>query len=169
MAFTMLRKVHCIPSIRVFINNGCDYEDINGTFFIKMLGNFKVKEVLKGKNITENDFINCLKTFGKVSLAELEKMDGYDWKQWEIDYIGKEIPEEEKEKTYYNQVPTKGIELEKNKEYLVFLSYNQEDNYYEVDELVYGMMEYDSATDMIKNIDTGEFEKLDRSLFQEHE
>lgn len=142
------------------------YDNKKNRFMLKTIGNVKIQECFKGEKELEKLFIKCSRNFGMISLSKLEKNTDYNWSEWELEYIGKQVPESEKEKTYYKQLPTKGVEIEADRQYLAFLKYDSENEIYEIWDMAYGVMEYDPNTDMIKNIDTGEFEKLDRSLFE---
>ena len=146
-----------------------DYVIKNNDTLLKTNGFFKVEKIFKTNNALNNQSINFSRSCGKISLAELEKTDAKDWKNWEVLNFGKEIPKEEKDEYYYMQVPTKGVMIEEGKQYLGFFKYDEEKNIYEVFNLAYGLMEYDPNTNLIKNIETGEFEEFDWSVFDKSE
>lgn len=143
-----------------------DFEFINRNFFLKSIGNIQVDKDLKN-NICKNN-IKFSKYCGKVSLEELEQNEYENWEKWELDNLGKVIPESEKEYTYFEQLPTKGTDFEEGKQYLVFMDYNEEEDIYEITSLAYGIMEYDPNTNMVKNIETGEFVEIDWSLIEQN-
>lgn len=143
---------------------GCNYESVKGKFFIETIGNIEISKVLKGK-ISANIIKYSQKT-GKVSLKELQTNEHENWEKWELDNIGKIIPESEKANTYFEQIPQKGTIFEEGKQYLVFMNYNEEEDLYEINDIAYGIMEYDPETQMVKNIDTGEFVEIDWSLIK---
>ena len=54
------------------------------------------------------------------------------------------------------------VELENNKEYLVFLKFSNDYQKYNIVGFEYGLREYDSNTMQIKNNETNEFESLNK-------
>ena len=140
----------------------CGYTVKKEQFLLETMGLLTTNKILKG-HINSNE-IKYSKFCGIISLAELQENANYDWKEWELLYLGKNIPEEEKATTYFRQIPTKGCEIEEGKQYLVFMKYDEENDIYNIFDIAYGIMEYDPNTKMIKNIDTGEFQEFDWSL-----
>lgn len=161
----MIKKSDIITVVSSHNVQSYGYEVKTGLLMLKEFGTLEIEKVIKGNIYNENN-INYSSYGGKVSLNELEKNSSYDWKEWEMVTFGHEIPEEEKATTYYQQLPTKGCDFEEGKQYLVFMNYNEENEIYEIADIAYGIMEYDPDTNMVKNIDTGEFEEFDWSLIK---
>ena len=61
------------------------------------------------------------------------------------------------------------IEIENNKEYLVFLKYTKDYEKYNILGFEYGLREYDSNTKMIKNNATKEFEDMEQTVVKINE
>lgn len=61
------------------------------------------------------------------------------------------------------------IEIENNKEYLVFLKYTKDYEKYNILGFEYGLREYDSNTKMIKNNATKEFENMEQTAVKINE
>ncbi|MBO5143762.1 MAG: hypothetical protein J6C46_12380, partial [Clostridia bacterium] len=148
------------------IINEVTYSYKNNRFLLMSSGNSNINKVIFGNKSIEKNKIEFLKYFGMTSLEKLEKSEDVDWKKWEMEYIGHEIPESEKSTTYFKQVPTVGYDLKNEKQYLVFMNYNKDNGIYEVSDSVFGIMEYDPNTNMVKNVETGEFEEFDWSLIE---
>ena len=91
-------------------------------------------------------------------------MLGTGWENWKKINVNDTF--ERKEPIYYRQIPERGTDFEEGKQYLVFMSYNEENDIYKINDVTYGIMEYDPATQMVKNIDTGEFVEIDWSLIK---
>lgn len=142
-----------------------DYEILNEKINLKTIRSLKINKVLKNSTNIQTDIL-CEKRGGIISFEELEKNPLFDVakinKNIEID----NIPENKKGNIYYEQISSKGTEFENEKQYLVFLNYNEETQYYEIFDLAYGIMEYDPETNKVKNIDTGEFEEFDWDLIK---
>lgn len=156
----------------IAIASNCEYKGvtfdyIQNRFVLKTNYDAYVLKVLKGKSFDVEKSMNFTKIGGTISISELQKDSSIDWKEWEKIYINKEIPEEEKEISYFKQYVPGACEFEDGKQYLVFMKYNNEKDTYEFTNIKYGVMEYDPATNMVKNIDTGEFEEFDWSLITE--
>lgn len=131
---------------------------------LKTNGSMEFDKILKDETINGRNNVKYSKTCGTISFLELQKNKEYDWNTWEQVNIGKILSEEEKSIAYYNQIPSKGCKIEEGKKYLVFLKYDEKNDIYDIYDLAYGIIEYDPITNMIKNIDTGEFEEFDWSL-----
>lgn len=136
----------------------------HGRFLLNSMYSVNIDKVLFGEEKINNQKIYFSKIGGKISLSELQKDNTVDWSEWEKMYIGHEIVDSEKEMTYFNQVSSKYCELNHGKTYLMFMSNGLNDDIYKVFNLSYGIMEYDPITNMVKNIDTGEFEEFDWDL-----
>lgn len=143
-----------------------DFEIRLGNFFLKPFGELEINKILKGNSEINRSTIEISKYLGKVSLKELEKNNSIDWLEWEKNNIGYVIPEDEKANTYFQQLSSKGCEFEMGKQYLVCMNYNEEKKIYEIADIDCGIVEYDPNTNMIKNIETGEFEEFDWSLIK---
>lgn len=136
----------------------------NGFLTLETERIFKVKRCLKSTLNNYKDTLNCLKLCGQISFLKLQKYSDFNWNEWEINSFNVLIPQEEKKNTYFRQLSAKGVEPEVGKQYLVFMKYNEEKDIYEIWDINYGVMEYDPTTNMVKNIDTGEFEEFDWEL-----
>lgn len=163
----MLNYASDIVVISNFNITYTDYEVKNGNFILKSNGDLEVNKILRAEKEIGKSTIKFSKYCGMVSLAELEKDKNYDWKTWELDNIGHLVPEEEKSITYFKQYPSKGEEIREDKQYLVFLEYDEENDIYNIIDYAYGILEYDPTTNKVKNIDTGEFEDFDWDLINE--
>jgi len=157
-----------IVLISNFEDKEVTYSLKNTDIILKTIGDFKVSKKLKGNNLNEKEIFSYSRFGGTIALNELEDDENIDWKKWEEDFIGEEISEEEKKYVYYKQQTSKGIEFEKGRQYLLFLKYDEQTGYYDIWDYAYGIMEYDPNTNMVKNIDTGEFEEFDWDLIQEN-
>lgn len=158
----MMKDADGIAIVSNFFIDKSYYDVNNGQFLVKTNGGFSTLEGFRG--LKKGAVIRFTKNGGIIPLTELERDTNYNWKEWELLYLGKNIPEEEKATTYFRQIPTKGCEIEEGKQYLVFVKYDEENDIYNIFDIAYGIMEYDPNTKMIKNIDTGEFQEFDWSL-----
>jgi len=137
----------------------------NEKVFINTNATIKIKSLLKGAELVNNNQIRYTYIGGKILFSELQTDTSYNWDEWEKLNIGYNIPVEEKEKTYYEMIIDNAEVLEKGKEYLVFLKKDNNNNEeYILTDNLYGIMEYDPVTNKVKNIDTGEFEEFDWDL-----
>lgn len=134
----------------------------NNKVFINSVIKLSINKTLKEEWKIKDSSVEYYTIGGKISLSILEKNIDYDWNEWEKVNLGLNIPEEEKPYTYYEMLIEKAEVLEKGKQYLVFLS--KENDIYSLADDVYGIMEYDPVTNKVKNIDTGEFEEFDWDL-----
>lgn len=142
-----------------------DYEMNNGKFLLKTENQLKIQKVLKG-NLEEKQTISCYKYGGELPIEVIEKDETINWKEWEAKYIGRTISESEKKNGIFKQINTRNIDFEEGKQYLIFFDFDEESGKYEISDLVYGIMEYDSITNKVKNIESGEFEEFDWNLIE---
>ena len=159
----LIKKADCIALVSDAKKEKCSSKIKNQKVLLETYGTLKIEKIIKGPSEDEKQHIKFLKSGGKICLADLEKDKNINWEKWELINIGDTILEEDKDITYYQQLPSKGIDFEKEKQYLVFMKYNEEKQIYEITDMS-GIIEYDPSTQMIKNIDTGEFEEFDWSL-----
>lgn len=140
---------------------------ITGRVYLSTHGTFDIQQVIKGEESLLKKTVSYSNNGGKILISDLEIDKSIDWKEWEKLIVGVEIPENERNKTYYTQVINKSITFEGNKQYIVCISYDEKLEEYKIYDLVSGAMEYNPETNMVKNNDTGEFEELDWSLFKQ--
>jgi len=163
----LIKRSDCIAIVSKIDIESCNYKIKNDDIALTTNGYLEVNEILKSEKSIYEKRLEYYMISGMISLAELEKDKTIDWKKWEIENLGKIIPDNEKEFTFFKQVPIKRCEIEEGKQYLVFLKYDEEKDKYNIWDYVYGVMEYDPITKMVKNIDTGEFEEFDWDLINE--
>ena len=157
-------------ALTTFINNEkCVHKINNGQVFLETNGILKVNKIFKGNKELETENIKFSKNGGLISFKELQQDESYDWEYWKKVFLREDISEEQESSTYFQQVPSKGVEFEEGKQYLVFLIYDEEEDIYEIFNLAYGVMEYDPSTNLVKNIDTGAFEEFDWASIQKQD
>ena len=162
----IIERSDVIALIKGISKDGTIAQIKNNKVFINSTGIFNINKILKGQNLVKENTIKYSILGGKISFSELEKEQTYDWEEWKKINIG-QIIIEEKENTYYEQIVERAEILKENKQYLVFLLLeDEENNVYSLCNNVYGIMEYDPVTNKVKNIDTGEFEEFDWSLIR---
>lgn len=133
---------------------------------LQTISEFNVCERFIDREKNKDNIIKYLNCGGIISLADLEKNEGIDWSKWEKDNLNFQVNKYNKRNIFLKQVINETVEIEAGKNYLAFLKYN-ENGYYEPVNIVYGIMEYDPETNLVKNVDTGEFEEFDWSLLEE--
>lgn len=162
----MFNDASCIAIVSDLRRLKMDYKNKNGKILLANMNNVYIQKILKGEQSLEHTNIDCYCYGGEIALADLERDSSIDWKSWEKSNIGIDISDTDVEKTYFRQVPEKGIPLEEGKQYLVFMRYDEEMKTYEIFDIAYGIMEYNPETNQVKNIDAVEFEDFDWSIFE---
>ena len=158
------RKSDLIAIISDFSVKETDFSFVDNRFLTQTKGDMKIEKVLIDNTDLKEKEIQYSQISGTIPLRELAKDESINLNEWELLYLRKDIPDEEVETTYIKQIPSNGNELEKGKQHLVFLSYDEQQKRYEIFDYGYGIMEYDPTTNMVKNISTGEFEEFDWDL-----
>lgn len=170
MTYEKFKKIIENADIIGIISNCDDINSIgvieNNKFKIKTNKKIEFEKILIGEIDNENTDIICTQLGGKLPVEEFENDIDLNWEEWERINLDKNIPLEEKSKSYYEQIYDNIIHLEKGKKYLSFFEYNDSENIYELSNYIYGALEYDSNTNMVKNPITGEFEEFDWSLLE---
>lgn len=160
---TVASEYVAIVSKSNHISTNYGYE--NGKFMLKTKSNLEICDDLRG-NLKNAQAINCYQYGGEIPLEVIENDVNIDFKEWSIEYLECELSETEIENGIFKQVIEPSVEFEDGKQYLVFLSYDDEEECYKIFDATYGIMEYDPVTNKVKNIETGEFEDFDWSLIE---
>ena len=130
-------------------------------------GTLKIEKIVLNKSdvsVNSNDVLNYVRLGGKIEYAEYLKglsdsektkleRNMFTKTKLTTEQIGKKLVKD----YYYDDV-----ELENNKEYLVFLKFSNDYQKYNIVGFEYGLREYDSNTMQIKNNETNEFESLNK-------
>lgn len=118
--------------------NKTEIQEGNSVEYVRLGGNIKYSEYLKGLTETERTKIESL-------VNSNEKLRDAN----------------AKDNIVINDKFMEDIEIEEGKEYVVFLKYVSDYDKYNIVGFEYGLREYDSSNNLMKNNSTNEFESLD--------
>ena len=135
----------------------------------RTVGNVKVQKVLKGD--LNKETIPFIRLGGIIPLSEYEKTLPEAHK--EKTGLTK-MSQEEKEKQYVLEMMGGDIEIEKNKTYLMYMTYREDYGRYAINFMQYGLREIETTGNnintqsnnsiMVRNNTNGQFETLDSIL-----
>ena len=126
------------------------------------IGKIKVNEIIKTNSmISENDIFDFIRIGGTISVAEYEKSltprqivrQGLD-----------QMTQEEKENSYVKMAYADDVEIEENKEYLIYLKYDENMDRYRIIGMQYGLLEYNESTNTVKNNTTQKWETIQYNI-----
>ncbi len=141
------------------IDGAINYNEALQTYtMISTIGKIKVDEIIKNDNsISQNDVINFIRAGGTISVAQYEKSlaprqivrQGLD-----------KLTQDEKKNTFVKMSYEDDIEIEVGKKYLMYLNYDKSMKCYRIIGMQYGLLEYNDATNQVKNNETQSWETM---------
>ena len=169
--FSLWSEVQLYSNIKPNIVAIVRINDILGYTNYSSLQDRYIKEPVTKLDVTEvktlygNEFnkANIFKIGGIILESDFEKSLTIEWEKNEYSAL---MSEEQKKNSYVEVISANSIiqaEPEKNKTYLVCL---KKDSTYDgyICYGKYGFIEYDTKTGMVKNVETGKWEEIDKEI-----
>lgn len=156
-----------VAIVKINSETGMNYNPVKEEYVpVYTTGTMKVEKVLlntSNKKIEENQELEYVRLGGKIEYSKyLEGLRETEREKLEQNmYVQTKMTKEQIAKKIVRDMYINDIEVESNKEYLVFLKYTNDYNKYNILGFEYGLREYDSKTMKIKNNETKEFENME--------
>lgn len=156
-----------VAIVKINSETGMNYNPVKEEYVpVYTTGTMKVEKVLlntSNKKIEENQELEYVRLGGKIEYSKyLEGLRKTEREKLEQNmYAQTKMTTEQIAKKLVRDMYINDIEVESNKEYLVFLKYTNDYNKYNILGFEYGLREYYSKTMKIKNNETKEFENME--------
>lgn len=164
----LINESEIIAIVKIETQEGKNYNPVRKEYVpVYTTGSLKIKEIIQNKSdriIATNESLEYVRLGGKITFSEYLKGVSESEKNKLVQNISSKtnLTTEEMSNKLVKDTFVGDIEVESEKEYLVFLKYTQDYGKYNILGFEYGLREYDSNTMSIKNNKTNNFENLNQ-------
>lgn len=164
----LISESELVAIVKVKSGEGMNYNPIKKEYVpVYTTGVLEIQNILSNtsdKKISEGQELEYVRLGGKIEYGKylngLREVEKEKLQQNMYDKTNKST--EELARKIVKDIYIDDIEIENDKEYLVFLKFTNDYNKYNIIGFEYGLREYDSNTMMVKNNSSNQFESMER-------
>lgn len=164
----LISESELVAIVKVKSGEGMNYNPIKKEYVpVYTTGVLEIQNILSNtsdKKISEGQELEYVRLGGKIEYGKylngLREVEKEKLQQNMYDKTNKST--EELARKIVKDIYIDDIEIENDKEYLVFLKFTNDYNKYNIIGFEYGLREYDSNTMMVKNNRSNQFESMER-------
>lgn len=164
----LISESELVAIVKVKSGEGMNYNPIKKEYVpVYTTGVLEIQNILSNtsdKKISEGQELEYVRLGGKIEYGKylngLREVEKEKLQQNMYDKTNKST--EELARKIVKDIYIDDIEIENDKEYLVFLKFTNDYNKYNIIGFEYGLREYDSNTMMVKNNSSNQFESMEK-------